>query len=401
LLGLGHVGSAIAALALARPAALERTVSITCALVRDPGARVRQPGVPLTTNPRDVFEGGPEVIVEVIGGLDPARSLVLEALDRRIPVVTANKSLLARHGNELLTAARQAGVPLRYEASVIAGVPFLDTLARRPLASSLSSLSGILNGTSNYILSEMERGSDYRAALAEAQRRGFAEPDPSKDVEGIDALEKLTILLRQFTASDVSPDAIEVTGITRVSREDLVHARELGGVIKPVVHASWSGHEIDAFAGPAWVPRTHPLASLSGPTNGMRLCDGAGTALCFTGPGAGPRVTAITVLDDVIEATRGGWAPSPATGRARVSAPATRWLVRARGREPRPDVTSFGDRLASCGVGIERVSVGDACGRGTAWLLTHPCSRDRVEAAASTLAAAAGCDAFVLRTLEP
>ena len=396
LLGLGQVGSAIAELALSRPAALGCTVRITSALVTDPGARNRPPTVPLTTDPTTIFDTRPDVIVEVLGGLEPARTLVLEALRRSIPVVTANKSLLAHHGVELSRAADAAGVALRYEASVIAGVPFLETLARRPLAGSLTALTGIVNGTSNYILSRMALGADYASALGDAQRNGFAEPDPSKDVGGIDALEKLVILLRQFTATDVSPDSIEVRGIAGLTRDDLVHARELGGAIKPIVSACWSGDTSEACAGPAFVPLTDPLARLEGTTNGIRLIDRAGSVLFFTGPGAGPAVTAVTVLDDVVEAARGGFVPAIVGRRAHVRAPATRWVLRATSRTRLPEGAAIADLLSAYGVWAERTST---AGNAT-WLLTYSCSRERIDAAAAALSAAAGCETCLIRAIS-
>ena len=260
----------------------------------------------VTTDAESVFATRPAVVVEVLGGIEPARTLVLEALRRGLPVVTANKSLVAHHGDELMDAAARAGVALRYEASVIAGVPFLGTFARRPYASALSSLSGIVNGTTNFILSHMHGGTtEYDSALTEAQRRGFAEPDPGKDVGGVDAVEKLVILIRQFAGRRVSPADIETTGIGHITAADLREAHELGGVLKPVVLAE--GLDVDAaaiaaFAGPALVPARHPLAQVSLASNALRLRDIAGSELCFTGPGAGPDVTAITILDDVVEA---------------------------------------------------------------------------------------------------
>ena len=213
LLGLGQVGSALARLILERPRTGDVRTEITTALVRDPVRPRVTRGVAETCDPETVFDTQPTVIVEALGGLEPARTLVLEAIARGIPVVTANKSLLAHHGDELLEAASVAGVPLRYEASVIAGVPFLGTFARRPYASALSAFSGILNGTTNFILSQMaDGGRDYGSALSDAQRRGFAEPDPSKDVGGVDAVEKLTILIRQFAGLRVDPGAIETDG---------------------------------------------------------------------------------------------------------------------------------------------------------------------------------------------
>ena len=295
LLGAGQVGSAVAALARSQPPALSRPVTIAAALVRDPGARPRPPGLPLTTRADDVFAAAPDVVVEVLGGVEPARTLVLDALTRGIPVVTANKSLLAHHGDELQQAALDAGVPLRYEASVIAGVPFLDTLARRPLASTVTAVTGILNGTSNYILSRMQDGAvEYREALIAAQKLGYAEPDPTKDVDGVDAAEKLTILLRQLTGARLGPGSIATAGITDLQPADLQAARDLGGAVKPIAHARIDGGAIRAFVAPAFVPRQHGLAALQDAVNGLYICDPAGREIGFTGPGAGPDVTAIT-----------------------------------------------------------------------------------------------------------
>jgi homoserine dehydrogenase len=199
LLGVGTVGSAVARLALTCPDELGWPLRITTGLVRDLDKPRLPDSLELTVCGTAVLDSDPDVVIEVLGGLEPARTLVLEALRRRIPVVTANKSLLAHHGEELLDAAALAGVPLRYEAAVVAGVPFLGTFARRPLASRVTSIFAVVNGTSNFVLSQMDDlGCDFDAAVARAQALGFAEPDPSKDVDGIDASEKLTILVRQF-----------------------------------------------------------------------------------------------------------------------------------------------------------------------------------------------------------
>ncbi len=239
LLGLGHVGAAVARRALSPHGSLAHGFEITGALVRDPGRRRNIRGIAVTTDTRSIFDSGPDVIVEALGGLEPARTLVLEALARRIPVVTANKSLMARHYDEIVAAASHAGVALRFEASVVAGVPFLGTFAKRPHAAAISSLVGIVNGTTNFILTAMaDAGRDYADVLAEAKRRGFAEPNPANDIRGIDAAEKLAILIRQFAGRRVDVDAIETTGIEQITAADIALARELGGVVKPVVAAS-------------------------------------------------------------------------------------------------------------------------------------------------------------------
>ena len=198
LLGCGNVGSAFAA--LTRGAA-HTTLRVTHALVRD-CLRPRpalDPGALRVASGAAIFEPPPDVVVELLGGIEPARSLVLESLYRGIPVVTANKSLLAAHGAELREVATRTSTPLLYEAAVIAGVPFLGNFARRPHAADVNGLVGIANGTSNYILT---RARDARcgidAALAEARQRGYAEPDPSNDIDGIDAAEKLVVLLQHF-----------------------------------------------------------------------------------------------------------------------------------------------------------------------------------------------------------
>ena len=302
LLGVGLVGSAVARVAAARSQTIDRPIHVTAGLVRNLSAPGRPDTVALTANGRAVLDTNPDVVVEVLGGLEPARTLVLDALARGIPVVTANKSLLAHHGEEILNAAAASGVPIRYEAAVIAGVPFLGTFARRPFASTFTTLTGIVNGTTNYILSAMaEEGLELEVALAEAQRRGFAEPDPSKDIDGVDAAEKLVILIRQFFGLRVTPADIETIGIRNVTTADLERARERGGTLKSLAFARCRQGELTAWVRPTFVPATHPLAGLRGASNGILLQDSNGRELTFTGPGAGPEITAVTILDDVIE----------------------------------------------------------------------------------------------------
>ena len=405
LLGLGQVGSAVARLAAARPCSTRAALEITTALVRDPLRPRAMSGITVTADPEALFATRPSIVVEALGGLEPARTLALEAIARGIPVVTANKSLLAHHGNELAEAAALAGVPLRFEASVLAGVPFLGTFARRPYASALTSVTGIVNGTTNFILSQMQDGTgDYHSALADAQRRGYAEPDPAKDVQGIDAAEKLTILIRQFGGPSVAPWTIETVGIASVTPADLGHARELGGTLKAVVHASGlESDAVTAFAGPTFVPERHPLARVHQVSNGLCLRDLAGSDLCFIGPGAGPDVTAVTVLDDVLEAaTRPVHETWPKTARAgHVMPSVTAWFVRVtstRALTPGADMTSL---LGAHGVGVERTTARSTRdGRSSFAMLTYPCGRPRIEHAAAALASAMGTTTSIFRALE-
>ena len=407
LLGLGHVGAAVARRALSPHGSVAHGFEITGALVRDPSRRRNIRGIAVTKDTRTIFDSAPDVIVEALGGLEPARTLVLEALTRRIPVVTANKSLMARHYDELVAAASHAGVALRFEASVVAGVPFLGTFATRPHAAAISSLVGILNGTTNFILTAMaDAGRDYADVLAEAQRRGFAEPNPANDVRGIDAAEKLSILIRQFAGCRVDVDAIETTGIEQITATDIALARELGGVVKPVVAASGlaSGDDsaIRAFVAPSFVPERHTLAATANATNAVCLIDVNGSQLTFSGPGAGPDVTAVTILDDVLEAiaapaSRTRIAPS---ARAETAPPDTEWFVQLSAPSL-PSGSDIADLLGAHGVWVQRAAAITPDGHDVRGLLTYPNSRVRVERALDALRRATGCSARTLRALEP
>jgi homoserine dehydrogenase len=402
LLGCGSVGSAVAALSATAAA---RPIRIVGALVRHP-ERPRPAAAParlqFTRAAATLLDRRPDVVVEVLGSVEPARTIVRDALERGIPVVTANKSLLAACGDELAETAARTGVPLLYEASVLAGVPFLGALARRPHAAALSRLTGIVNGTSNFILSRMAAdGEEADAALGEAQRRGLAEPDPRSDVDGIDAAEKLIVLLRHFAFGNASVRDLEITGIRRVQRLDFALAAELGGDIKPVISARRSDAGVDAFVGPALVPQAHPLARIAGVDNALQLRTAYGD-LMYSGPGAGPVATATTILDDVVEAVSG---TAPANiggmrrGTVRIDAPATGWFVRLTA-SALPAGDEIADLLGAHGIWLRRTAERQGADRAAAGLLTHPCARERIERALAALDAAWRCEPFAIRALE-
>ena len=401
LLGCGNVGGAFASLT-ERPHPSAPAVRVTAALVRD--ARRERPSLRgdalRTQQSESVFATAPDVVVELLGGIEPARTLVLEALDRRIPVVTANKSLLAAHGRELRDAAAATLTPLFYEAAVIAGVPFLGTFGRRPHAAQISSILGIANGTSNYVLTRAAAdriGID--AALATAQRLGLAEPDPTNDVEGFDAREKLVVLLQHFAGLDVAPADVEVRGIGALTAIEIAQASALGGTIKPVISADWS-QGLRAFVGPAFVPADHVLAPVNDAENAVIL-GGPRGRIVLRGPGAGPDVTAATVLDDVLEAAHAGPQAHPASLAASpCDAPETEWFI-SLAAERLPRGLEIADLLSSFGVFIRRTGQrrsSDGVDRVAA--LTWPCERPRIERALRSLAAAADCRTVLLRTVE-
>jgi homoserine dehydrogenase len=322
--------------------------SVVTALVRT--RRDRTAAVPLTNDADEFFAARPDVVIEALGGVEPARTLVHRALDAGLSVVTANKSLIAAHGDALADLARRRGVALRYDASVLAGVPFLGTFERRPLIARVSAVQGLLNGTSGYLLESMDAGRSFADALTEAQRLGFAEPDPSADVSGRDAAEKLAILIRLFARRRSSPDAIPTRGLDALTAADLAGARACGGVIKAASAADWDDHGVRAFVGPAFLDNAHPLARVSGTTNGALIATATGTH-AYIGPGAGPDVTAVTLLDDLAEVvTEGSVRPPepPPTGDAVACArPATAWFARL----PRVDDSSaIAELLGSYGL---------------------------------------------------
>ncbi|HET7617469.1 MAG TPA: homoserine dehydrogenase [Vicinamibacterales bacterium] len=351
LLGFGTIGSAVARLiddATATFAARGFSPHVVAALVRS--RRDRTPAVPLTTDPDEFFAAKPDVVIEALGGVEPARTLVYRALDAGLSVVTANKSLIAAHGDALADLARRRGVALRFDASVLAGVPFLGTFERRPLIARVRSVQGLLNGTSGYLLESMDAGRSFGDALTEAQRLGFAEPDPSADVSGRDAAEKLAILIRLFAQRRVSPDAIPTRGLDSLTASDLAGARACGGVIKAASAADWDEDGVRGFVGPAFLDNAHPLARVSGTTNGVLMATATGTH-AYIGPGAGPDVTAVTLLDDLAEIVTEGRVrppePPPAGDPVACARPASAWFARL----PRVDDSSaIAELLGSYGL---------------------------------------------------
>jgi homoserine dehydrogenase len=341
LLGFGRVGQAVAVRAVAERDRLRAAgVDLSCvgALVRDPAKPRGGPRLALSREAGEVIRSGVDVVVEVLGGCEPARTLVAAALQRGIPVVTANKSLVANHGRELQVLARACSTTLSFDAAVLAGVPFLGSLSRRPIAAGARRIEGIINGTSHFILSGMSRGVAFRAALDEAIAQGFAEPDSAADTSGRDAAEKLTILLHLAGRPAVAVDSVPCASLDDLDPHDLAGARELGGVIKPIALATLDGPAPEAWSGPAFVPQAHPFARLEGVENALRLTDPRGRTVTFAGPGAGPDVTAATILDDVVEClghrpslgTRELYRQSPASriaDPARISPPAGSWFL--------------------------------------------------------------------------
>lgn len=312
LLGLGTVGSGVAHLLQEGARDLElRTgfrLEIKRILVRDIN-RPRQVQVPrelLTTNPEDILlDDEIDVIVEVIGGVEPAKSLMTAALVRGTPVVTANKEVMADHWDEVFAAAQAGGTEIFFEGSVGGGIPVLRPLKESLSGDTLRRVTGIVNGTTNFILTRMsEQGLSYEAALAEAQRLGYAEADPTADVEGIDAARKLAILASICFRSPVRSSDIQTEGISQVTAADIAYGRSRGWRLKLLAEAEERDGEIVASVRPTFVGPEHPLANVNDVMNAI-LVEGEGVGeTMFYGRGAGSLPTGSAVLGDILQAVR-------------------------------------------------------------------------------------------------
>jgi homoserine dehydrogenase len=239
------------------------------------------------------------VVAEVMGGLDPAGGYVTELLSRGKHVVSANKQLVARSGPELFAAASKGGVQLRFEASVCAAIPVIKVLRESLVVTNVHRVLGIVNGTTNFVLTEMEGGKTYDEALAEAQARGYAEADPTDDVSGADAAAKMAILATVAFNSRVPIGDVSTTGITEIDPQDVAAARELDMVIRLVGAARLVDGHYDVRVQPALVDKQHPLAKVDGAFNAVMLQGDAIREITLEGPGAGGTETASAVIADI------------------------------------------------------------------------------------------------------
>jgi homoserine dehydrogenase len=310
VLGAGTVGSQVVRLLQEQGADLSARVGAALKIigvaVKDP-ARSRHGINPnlLTTDSKSLVKNC-DILIEVMGGIEPAKSLILEAMQNGASVVTANKALLARHGSELLVAADKAGVDLYFEASVAGAIPLLRPIRESLAGDTVNRVMGIVNGTTNFILSKMETdGADYQDVLAEAQSLGYAESDPTADVEGHDAAAKAAILATLAFHTPVTIDDVYCEGITKVTKADMDAAQSMGFVIKLLAVAERQAQDsIVVRVHPTMVPKSHPLANVRGVFNAVFVEAESAGELMFFGRGAGGAPTASAVLGDVVAAAR-------------------------------------------------------------------------------------------------
>ena len=307
LLGYGTVGSAVNRLLHESADDIERATGhrlrVVKALVRDPAKeRAYQPDPEVLTTDFDsiLSDRSIALVAEVMGSVEPTGGYVLDLLKAGKPVVSANKQLVAQRGAELFEAASTGGVQLRFEASVCAAIPVIKVLREALVVTNVHRVLGIVNGTTNFILTEMERGATYDEALSEAQSRGFAEADPTDDVSGADAAAKMAILATVAFGSRVTLEDVAFEGLERVAPEDVAAAHELDTVVRLIGAATLVDGSVDVRVRPAFVDRHHPLAAVQGAFNAVMLQGDAIREITLEGPGAGGLETASAVVADMV-----------------------------------------------------------------------------------------------------
>lgn len=369
LLGGGTVGTEVARLLVENARDLEERVGapieLTAVVVRD-AARPRD-GIParlLTDDAAAVAGSGVDIVVEVMGGLEPARSLILQAMAAGSSVVTANKALLAADGATLYEAAERYGVDLYFEAAVAGAIPLLRPLRESLAGDRITKVMGIVNGTTNFMLTKMdEEGAAYSDVFEEAEALGYLEADPSLDVDGHDAAAKAAILAELAFHTRVTLDDVYCEGITRVTTEDVRAARQMGFVIKLLAVAELMADGVIVRVHPAMIPRSHPLAGVRGAFNAVFIEAESAGEVMFYGRGAGGAPTASAVLGDLVTAARnrvsGGRGPGESTYAQLpvlpVGAALTRYYVNLSVADKPGVLASIASAFADNGVSIQVV----------------------------------------------
>ena len=312
LLGFGNIGAGVVRLLQENAGVIRNKVGTGIVLKRivdldiisDRGVAVT-PGI-LSTDVNDIFDD-PEisVVIELIGGYEPAKSFVLKAIEKGKHIVTANKALLALHGDEIYAAAARKGVEVQFEAAVGGGIPVLTSIKGNLAANSFGSVIGIMNGTCNYILTRMtQEGADFAEMLAVAQKLGYAEPDPTFDIEGVDTAHKLAILVSLCFGTRIDFNSIYTEGISRISGLDVKFANDFGYRIKLLAIGKLTDGQVEARVHPTMIPLHNPLSDVNGVFNAIRLTGDFVGPVMFYGRGAGQNPTASAIVGDIIGLAR-------------------------------------------------------------------------------------------------
>lgn len=402
LLGAGSVGAQVARLLLENREELAARVGAELELigiaVRDLNSK-RPEGVPvelLTTDAEKLILGA-DIVIEVMGGLEPARTYILQALNSGSDVITANKYLLATHGTELFEAAEQVGAQLYFEAAVAAAIPIIRPLRESLAGDKVTRIMGIVNGSTNYILDRMDNaGLSLEEAMVEATDLGYLEADPTLDVEGYDAAQKVAILASLAFHTEVPLENVYREGITKITREQMTAAKENGYVIKLLAICERLDEGVSARVYPALIPREHPLAAVRGAFNAVFVEAEAAGALMFYGSGAGGTQTASAVLGDLVSAAKRHVAGGPGLADSvHADLPVlpidhvnTRYQITLEAKDQPGVLASIASTFAEFGVSVETVEQ-SINPRKTATLMvgTHEATESSLRAVVKALAA--------------
>jgi homoserine dehydrogenase len=400
LLGYGTVGAAIHRLLSENERDIVRATGhrlrVVKALVRDPGKERGFPAPPgvLTTEFAEIVDD-PEiqVVAEVMGGVEGTAERLLALFAAGKPVATANKQLVAQRGAELFSAASAAGVQLRFEASVCAAIPVIKALRESLVVSNVHRVRGIVNGTTNFILSRMEEGGTYAEALAEAQRLGFAEADPTEDVSGADAAAKMAILATIAFGSRVTLADVAYEGITGIVPGHIRAAREMGMAVRLIGQATLTDGRVDVRVSPSLVDRHHPLAAVEGAFNAVMLEGDAIREITLEGPGAGGIETASAVVADMVSivgTTGTGFLQNDPTWRELPLLPPgelrSPYFLRIEVDDRAGVLAHVAERLAAHGVSVARLVQYELADGAALHVVTHEAPTGAVEAALEEIA---------------
>jgi len=312
IVGLGTIGSGVVKILRERRRLIQERSGVdlhlvlACDVRSSSAQRLKLPPTLFTTNPQDIIKNEKiDVVVELIGGHHPAREIILQALKNKKHAVTANKALLATDLADILKAARRAGMQMKFEASVCGGIPIIKSLREGLVSNKVDSLFGIINGTSNYLLTKMAQDNlSFSEALSRAKKKGYAERNPRFDVEGIDASHKLVILCFLLFSKLIPLDDVFCEGISDISHLDIKYADEMGLVIKPLAIAKKVGDELEARVHPTLLPKGHMLSAVNGVFNAVLLQGDLVGNMLFYGRGAGQLPTASAVISDLVDLGR-------------------------------------------------------------------------------------------------
>lgn len=392
LLGFGTVGSSFAEVLAASGAPAKITHIFNRGVERKrqhPRAQFVAADAVWTERVEDVLTADVDVIVELMGGLDPVEGWLRAAIEGGKHIVTANKQLIAYRGAELLPMARARGLQLLYGAAVAGGVPVIPGIGQGLSGDRIVRISGIVNGTCNFILSSMETGAEYADVLAQAQAAGYAEADPSADVDGFDARAKICVLARLALGAELNPDEVPARTIRTISAIDFAYAKELGCTIRQVSRAALTDGVVTASVGPMLVPKTSPIAWSHGTQNMVVTTGRFGGDVVFSGHGAGGHPTAVAVMSDVLAVAQGSHAVSLPTRSYAVSGDGVaphylRFIV----KDHPGIVATIAGALARAGVNIDALLQhrGHPASRLPFVITTEPSSSSQLEQAMQKIA---------------